>query len=118
MLSFDKNISFVVFLFRMMLISATAAFTNYKETKLVASDKEADAFFGMSVALDVCPVSGLYVPSSHGLQDCTTRTHFTSHFVDTFFSNLLVMSACTGRGRSLKKKDETHGRGRNDHTSA
>ena len=38
MLSFDKNISFVVFLFKMMLTSATAAFTHYTETRLVASD--------------------------------------------------------------------------------
>ena len=52
MLSFDKNISFVVFLFEMMLASATAAFTHYKETKLVASDKKASAYFGYSVALE------------------------------------------------------------------
>ena len=52
MLSSDKNISFVVFLFKMMLTSATGAFTHYRETKLVASDKEANAHFGYSVALE------------------------------------------------------------------
>jgi small nuclear ribonucleoprotein (snRNP)-like protein len=52
MLSSDKNLSFVIFFFKMMLASATTAFTNYRETKLVASDKDANAQFGKSVALE------------------------------------------------------------------
>ena len=70
MLSSDKNLSFYIFFFKMMLASATVAFTNYRETKLVASDKEGNSHFGKSVALEGdAVVAGAYLDDPGDVSD-------------------------------------------------